>query len=257
MENFKREAELASLKKGESQDNLAEGYLDGRAWEDIPTEELNIIVTMNKLFPGNPYSKKAEEVLAERKTTGGAGRNPLDDGSVKGLIVSNDKYLDIGRHVKIQRTLNGVREWVDRDNEGTFNPWRSGQSFASEFIYTENENDNFSNERWKKSESDADSIVALCRRKFRKEEIILFTHYNNYIIGGMVFLEDRICTFNEKQLEYVIPYAEMEEIDFTDDSVTIRVLSDGEEENVSIYCGDKEKYTQGVYSLLMDIKDRL
>jgi len=55
-------------------------------------------------------------------------------------------------------------------------------------------------------------------------------------------------------LEYIITYVEMENVDFTEDSVIIRVKS-GEE--VSLYCGNDEKYSKGVYNLLMDIKDRI
>ena len=39
-----------------------------------------------------------------------------------------------------------------------------------------------------------------------------------------------------------------------EDSVTINVSSGGE---VTVYCGDDEEYSKGVFNLLMDIKDRL
>ncbi len=36
--------------------------------------------------------------------------------------------------------------------------------------------------------------------------------------------------------------------------MTIRVTSG---EDVSLYCGNDEKYSKGIYNLLMDIKDRI
>lgn len=246
MENFKKETEQENLKK-ESQEDIADTYEDGRAWEDIPTEELVIIRSDN--FLDWEICEKVEAILEERKAKRLADIKALDDGSVKGLIVSSNKYMNLGCYVLMQRTLNGIRELNDGfracttqvccdEEDGGFLPpdnWTVGC-------------------RWEDFEERADSAVTLCRRKFKKEEMILCVFPDYKKESGIVFLEDRICTFREKNLEYIISYAEMEEVDFTEDSVTIRV-SGGEE--ASIYCGDKEEYAKGVFNLLMDIKDRL
>lgn len=238
MENFKTKTAPESIAALE---NIADTYYDGRTWEDIPTEELTIIVNMSKVIAQNPYSEKAAEILAERKAAVAADIKSLDDGTVRGLITSNDKYMKIVDKVGIQRTLNGEREWI----------WKNGR-YESGTIYNA---ESISGWSWSDVERIADDIVTLCRRKFKKEEIILYTFDDiSTPTRGIVFLEDKICSFDEKKLEYIISYAEMGDIDFTEDSVTISV-SGGED--VSIYCGDEEEYAQGVYNLLMDIKDRL
>lgn len=156
------------------------------------------------------------------------------------MIISRD-YTNVGEGVAIQNIVDGVSRWTI-----------CGGGCCSSAMKVTSKDTIY----WKDMEEAAGNLCAFCRRKFKKEDIILFSVDSFYspMTMGIVFLEDKICTFDQKMLEYIITYAEMENIDFTEDSVTIRVTS-GEE--VSLYCGNDEKYSKGIYNLLMDIKDRI
>ena len=55
---------------------------------------------------------------------------------------------------------------------------------------------------WKDIEEATGNLCAFCRRKFKKEDIILFSVASFYspMTMGIVFLEDKICTFDQKML---------------------------------------------------------
>lgn len=230
MESFKEEITL---------ENIADTY-NGRPWEEVTTDELETISHISIGAVSQRLSQKAREILEERKAAEESAKKVLDDGSVKGLIVSGD-YTNVGEGVAIRNVFDGVSAWTI-----------CGGGICSDAMsVTINDKD-----YWKDIEEAAGNVCAFCRKKFKKEDIILFSVDSFYssLTMGIVFLEDRICTFDQKKLEYIITYAEMENVDFTEDSVTIRVTS-GEE--VSLYCGNDEKYSKGIYNLLMDIKDRI
>lgn len=229
MESFKKEVTL---------ENIADTY-NGRPWEEVPTDELETISHISIGAVSQRLSQKAKEILEERKAAEESAKKALDDGSVKGLIVSRD-YTNVGAGVAIPNTVDGVNTWTI-----------CGGGCCSS-VMTVNPKDT---SYWANVEEAVDNICTFCRRKFRKEDIILCSVDSFYSTeSGIVFLEDKICSFDQKKLEYIITYAEMADIDFTEDSVTIKVSS-GEE--VSLYCGEGEEYSRNMYNLLMDIKDRL
>lgn len=162
------------------------------------------------MFMDDLYKQRREEEqrrLEEEKRQKAA----LDDGSVKGLILSGD-YNNIGYHVEFQNTI---------DEDTAFN------------------------------------LVTLCRRKFKREDIILYIEvpYNNEC--GFVFTEDKIYSFIYSNLENVIEYSNIAEADFNEDSVII-TLSNGEE--TTLDCGGfkgAEEYSKHMYNLVMDIVDRV
>ena len=241
MENFKEEV-------AQQKDDLA--TYNGRAWEDLSNTELESISRdYYSSRPGglenlhNRRAMKAGEVLQARKEARKSEYEELqkkkmqDDGSIKAFI-ANGNYNDIGNGVMIRKVLDGETAWTVK-----------GGGMTSEAMTVTKSG--YFNE----IEEVADNVRTFCRRKFKKEDIILCSVDSFYSTeNGIVFLEDKICTFDEKKLEYIISYAEMEDIDFDEDSVTINVSS-GEE--VTLYCGDEEEYSKGVFNLLMDIKDRL
>lgn len=242
MENFKEEA-------AQQKDDLA--TYEGRAWEDLSDTELESISRdYYSSRPGgfenlhNRRAIKAGEVLRARKEARESEYEELqkkkmqDDGSIRAFIANGD-YSDIGEGTMIQKILDGETAWTVKGG---------GMTNEAMTVIKSGYFDNI--------EEVADNVRTFCRRKFKKEEIILciVNSFYSTLENGIVFLEDKICTFDDKKLEYVISYAEMEDIDFDEDSVTISVSS-GEE--VSLYCGNEEEYSKGVYNLLMDIKDRL
>lgn len=232
MESFKEEVTL---------ENIADTY-HGRPWEEVSTDELECI----RYAASQRLSQRAREILKERKEAEERAKErakkALDDGSVKGLIVSGD-YTNVGEGVAIQNVVDGVSAWTICGG---------GCCSSAMTVNPKAENKDY----WKNIEEAAGNICAFCRRKFKKEDIILFSvdSFYSLLTMGIVFLEDKICSFDQKKLEYIITYAEMEDIDFTEDSVTIKVSS-GEE--VSLYCGDDKEYSKNMYNLLMDIKDRV
>lgn len=235
MESFKKEVTLG---------NIADTY-NGRPWEEVSTEELETISHISLGAASRRLSQKAKEILEERKAaeeaTKNAARKALDDGTVKGLIVSR-AYTNVGEGVAIQNIVDGVSAWTIC----------GGGCCSSTMTVTSNGEDK---SYWANVEETADNIRTFCRRKFKKEDIILFGVDSFYSTeSGIVFLEDKICSFDQKKLEYIITYAELEYIDFTENSVIVKV-SDGQE--VSLYCGDNEEYRKNMYNLIMDIKDRL
>lgn len=230
---------MESYKKEITLENIADTY-NGRPWEEVSTEELEAISHISIGAASQRLSQRAKEILEERRVAEERAKKALDDGSVKGLIVSKD-YTNVGEGVAIQNIVDGVSTWTI-----------CGGGCCSSAMAVTPKDEIY----WKDMEEAAGNICAFCRRKFKKEDIILFSVDSFYspMTMGIVFLEDKICTFDQKMLEYIITYAEMETVDFTEDSVTIRVTS-GEE--VSLYCGNDEKYSKGIYNLLMDIKDRI
>lgn len=230
---------MESLKKEATLENIADTY-HGRPWEEVPTEELEAISHISIGAVSQRLSQKAKEILEERKAVEESAKKALDDGSVKGLIISRD-YTNVGEGVAIQNIVDEVSKWTIC----------GGGCCSSAMTVTPKDKS-----YWKDIEEAACNVCAFCRRKFKKEDIILFSVDSFYspMTMGIVFLEDKMCTFDQKMMEYIITYAEMENVDFTEDSVTIRVTS-GEE--VNLYCGNDEKYSKGIYNLLMDIKDRI
>ncbi len=235
MESFKKEVTL---------ENIADTY-NGRPWEEVSTDELKTISHISIGAASLRLSQKAKEILEERKAaeeaTKNAARKALDDGTVKGLIVSRD-YTNVGAGVAVQNIIDGVSAWTICGG---------GCCNCAMTVISNGEDKSY----WENVEETADNIRTFCRRKFKKEDIILISVDSFYSTeSGIVFLEDKICSFDQKKLEYIITYEEMEDIDFTENSVTVRV-SDGQE--VSLYCGDNEEYSKNMYNLIMDIKDRL
>lgn len=230
---------MESFKNNITLENIADTY-HGRPWDDVSDEELERVSHMGFVGAGSDQlAKKAKEILEERKEAKEKMKKALDDGSVKGLILSRD-YTSVGEGVAIQNIVDGVSIWTI-----------CGGGCCNNAMTVTSKDKGY----WEDAEEAINNILTFCRRKFKKEEIILCSMDSFYTPeSGIVFMEDKICSFDQQKPEYIITYAEMEDIDFTVDSVTIRVSS-GEE--VSLYCGGNEKHSKGIYNLIMDIKERL
>ena len=105
MESFKKEVTL---------ENIADTY-NGRPWEEVSTDELETISHISIGAASQRLSQKAKEILEERKAaeeaTKNAVRKALDDGTVKGLIVSRD-YTNVGAGAAIHNIVDGVSAWT-------------------------------------------------------------------------------------------------------------------------------------------------
>lgn len=186
----------------------------GKALEDLSDSELRAL-SIGIGYLGRTRGKRAKEILAEREEQKAmekeSARKALDDGTVKGLVLSGD-YSNIGYRVEFSNT-------IDTDT--------------------------------------ASDLVSICRRRFKKEDIILYVEvpYNNEC--GFVFTEDKIYSFCYSKLESIIEYSEIENADFDNDSVIVK-LSNGEE--TTLDCGGfkgAENYSKHMYNLVMDIVGRI
>lgn len=167
-------------------------------------------------------------------------KKSLDDGSVKGLILSND-YSTAGEGVAIQNIVNGISTWVICG--GGCCPHAMKVSAKRGKIY------------WETAEEAMEEVLSFCRGEFKKEEILLCSVNSFYLLeSGVVFLEDRLCSFNQKKLGHIIPYADMENVCLDGNSVTIKV-SNGT--TTVLPCGDDREYSRSMYNLLTDIQGRL
>lgn len=142
----------------------------------------------------------------------------LDDGSVKGLLLASEDTKQLGAWTEFN---------VDKE---------TAELFGKNVLSDEN----------------AFNVIAVCRKAFKKEDIVLCNFVNSDECG-IAFTEDKIYSFWNSELENTVEYAAIESADFELDTVTV-TLTDGNE--VDLYC-DKEKYTKHLYSLLIDIRDRL
>jgi len=110
-------------------------------------------------------------------------------------------------------------------------------------------------------------IATASRRRLKPEDIIMITSDTDEIdsrnFTGLAFTETQLFVFSHGSIDYIIDYAEMENIDFDGSDVYITVT---EGETVCIDCeamasdsdeDQVESYAEESYNLLMDIKERV
>ena len=170
----------------------------------------------------------------------------VDDGSIRGLILSGD-YRKVGRNVFVPKKEDGNVDWI-----------YAGVNDAEFRIFSEKADSTWG---WKDIEIIISDIVTVCRRKIRKEDIILCSMLDTYFerMTGVILTENKIYSLDSGTLDYIIEYKEIDEVDFSDDYVVLKVLDDKE---VIFYCHDGDsydkyrEYSKNMYNLIMDIKDR-
>lgn len=233
---------------------------DAKPLEEMSDRELSEICAFN-LFQNHSYEeeqrrKKASNILASRKAKRKAERDEirkqkkkaLDDGSIKGLILSGN-YSKVNHGVIIQNISdeNAVTWTV----YGNISP--SQARTKSELMREKQEG------KPEKAEKCALKVITICRRRLKKEDIILcgVDSIGNDVKNGIVFTEKRIYTFYKEKPEFIIEYSEIDDVDYTDDSVIIKTVTG---ETAKLYLGDKgnpQEYAENMFNLIMDIKDRL
>ena len=110
------------------------------------------------------------------------------------------------------------------------------------------------------TKSQINTALAICRRSFTKDDIILFDILDEDGEGeeGIVFTETTIYHWhsNETVMEEV-PYEIITDVDYDGDFVYL-CTADGEA--IDLYCGEdagEEKYTRYMYNFISDILDFL
>lgn len=104
------------------------------------------------------------------------------------------------------------------------------------------------------------TAVAICRRRFTKDDIILFDILDDYDEGeeGIVFTESAIYHWRgEETLVAEVSYEEITRVDYEGDYVYLYTEDD---EVIEMYCGEdagEEKYTRYMYNFISDILDFL
>lgn len=104
------------------------------------------------------------------------------------------------------------------------------------------------------------TAVAICRRRFTKDDIILFDILDDYEEGeeGIVFTESAIYHWRgDETLVAEVSYEEIARVDYEGDYVYLYTEDD---EVIEMYCGEdagEEKYTRYMYNFISDILDFL
>lgn len=110
------------------------------------------------------------------------------------------------------------------------------------------------------TKSQINTALAICRRSFTKDEIILFDILDADCEGeeGIVFTETAIYHWREGEAVMTeVPYEKIEGVDYDDNYVTLWTTDD---EAIEVYCGEdaeEEKYTRYMYNFIWDILDFL
>lgn len=226
---------------------------DYKEMKDLSDKELQDIYDRGRFKDYNSESEKrsrrAFNILMERKQAKELEVKKLherkmeDDGTVRTLIANGD-YTDVGYGVLVQKFFDGENAWTVKGGGYNSKAETASKNLAGGY-----------GGAYEEAEKVAKEVITLCRRKFKKDDIILCSVNSFYSTeSGIVFLEDKICTFFDERLQYIITYEEMEEIDFSKFAVSI-ITTDGDE--VSLFCGTEDEYSKKIFNLLMDIKDSL
>ena len=166
----------------------------------------------------------------------------LDDGTVKGLILSGN-YYNIGSTVIVQVNSNELLYASSNDYEFT-----EYIKDISTYGFT-----------WKDVDEYISNVVTVCRRKVKKDKILICSLLDTYFerMSGQAFTNEKIYAFDDGKLQYIITYDEIDDADFEEDAVILK-LTGGQE--IRLYCdesGQGSRYSKNLFNFIMDIKDRL
>ena len=158
----------------------------------------------------------------------------------KSWYIFKGDYKDVGSYVMIPLFINGETEWLYK---------YSGQNELKR--YREEKGNPYGT--WRDIEKRIADAITVSRRKIKKPDIVLCSMIYDSVDDSIVFTEEKIYAFGEEKLEYIIEYKEIDEVDF-DEKFVILKLKDGKE--VSLYCDNNSSYTEftkNMYNFIMDI----
>ncbi len=100
------------------------------------------------------------------------------------------------------------------------------------------------------------AAVSICRRRFKRNDIVLMIPLDEDVEGerGIVFTKDKLyCWEEDEEYKGEIAYDDIEDVTYTDDTITI-IRKSGDE--ITIYCGiGFIEHKRRMYNYLMDIKE--
>ena len=136
------------------------------------------------------------------------------------------------------------------------------RSPLAEFIYDSDYDEigNYVRRKTELSKRQVNNAVAICRRSFTKDDIILFDILDEEEEGeeGIVFTEKAIYHWRDDETVIgEVPYEEITGVDYEGDYVYLCTADDG---TIELYCGEdaeEEKYTRYMYNFISDILDFL
>lgn len=98
-------------------------------------------------------------------------------------------------------------------------------------------------------------VTAICRRRFKKDEILILDLLDEDAESGIAFTEERMFYWTDEGGEVeAVPYADIRKVDFAGDEVLVEYG----DSSVTMNLGDDaedEKYTRYMYNFIMDIVD--
>lgn len=105
-------------------------------------------------------------------------------------------------------------------------------------------------------------VVTICRRKLKKEDILVLSITEGYvdeeISSGIIFTKDKICEFDDDALYNIIKYTDIKEVDY--DTESVKITTDAKTHTL-ICCCDEDRedasYSKYMYNFIMDIVDYL
>ena len=175
------------------------------------------------------------------------GLKILEDGFITTLFFKGE-YRNIGNNIIVQKSIDGNRVFGRADIN------------AKELtLHKESDTDTWG---WKNCDSILSDITTASRRKIKKESIVISCFMDEYFdrMIGLVFTNEKIHYILRGRLATSINYADIEDVDFEEDTITLKLLN-GEE--IDLYCDDGDSYTsyrdytKNLYNFIMDIKDMI
>lgn len=191
------------------------------------------------------FNDKFNEMLRELREEKKDELNSLADGFLTKIFIEGD-YRNIGKNIIIQKQINGKRVFGYADVNA-----------SKMTIYDESKVGGWN---WKDIDNILSDISTLSRRKIKKDKIkvaSLLETEMKYMIGT-VFTEDTIYIILRGEMDAVVSYSDIKDVDYDEAGVTLKLVDDKE---AYIYCQDADNYTKyrelakNMYNFVMDILD--
>ncbi len=100
------------------------------------------------------------------------------------------------------------------------------------------------------------AAVTLCRRRFKKKDIVLIDILDEEEEGeiGLVFTESACYYWNEN-FQFSFNYADVTEVDFDDEGMEVSVTAGDSTYTIELTGDEDEHYPRYMYNFIMDIVD--
>ncbi len=195
--------------------------------------------------------KRATKVFLKKKLDYAiAARKSMDDESIRGMFL-NTNYFMISEYVAIQVYTKDEHIWIVNND-----------SFMRKYIKDNNQNMIqkdielkicFEGDRdYDVAEEIARDVVIACKRSVKKSDILIIAMKSYLRCDGIVFGERSLYIMNDKKVDYIITYDEIERADYENN--LLRIVRKGDKK-IDIEMTDRD-YAMEMFNLLTDIKER-